>query len=203
MTKNNNFQRIGRALLELGLVGSHSGNMSIHKGESLYITRHGAMLGFLEKKDIAKTGMARGSKGSEAASIEKDVHRAILRGTGARAVIHAHPISAIALSLIRDDIVPIDVEGSFYLPRIPVIKFARASASPEMERVLPNALKKSRAIMVRGHGSFAVGRTLEEALQMTSVLESSAMIILRVKEMGGNIMTLSKRKYLKWTTRGK
>jgi len=203
MTKNNNFQRIGRALLELGLVGSHSGNMSIREGQSLYITRHGTMLGFLKKKDIVKTGMAMGSKGSEAASMEKDVHRAILRDTGACAVIHAHPISATALSLVSDEIVPIDVEGSFYLPRIPVITFARASASPEMERFLPRVLKKFRAIMVRGHGSFAVGRTLEEALQMTSVMESSAMIILRVKEMGGNIRTLSKRKYLKWPRRAK
>jgi len=199
----NEFYSVGRALLELGLVGSHSGNMSIRHGSSLYITRHGAMLGFLETKDIIKTGMARGSRGSEAASREKDVHRAILRDSGARAVIHAHPIYAIALSLVSDEIVPVDVEGSFYLPRIPVITFARASASQEMEDVLPRALKKSRAVMVRGHGSFAVGRTLDESLQFTSVLESSARIVLRVKEMGGDIRTLSTRKYLKWPTRGK
>jgi len=198
------FQRVGRALLELGLVGSHSGNMSLRHGQSLYITRHGAMLGFLEKKDIVKTGMARGSPGSERASREVNVHRAILtdlRKNGARSVIHAHPIYAIALSLVSDEIVPVDVEGSFYLPRIPVLSFTRASASQEMEDALPRALRKSRAVMVRGHGSFAVGRTLEEALQLTSVLESNAEIMYRVMALGGDIEKLTKRRYLKWPTR--
>lgn len=188
----------------MGLVGSHSGNMSLHGGRSLYITRHGAMLGFLESKDVVKTGMARGSRGSERASREVDVHRAILNAlgkTGVRSVIHAHPMNAIALSLLFKEIVPIDVEGSYYLPRIPVLEFSVATGSKEMEDTLPLTLRKFHAVMVKGHGSFAVGKSLEEALQFTSVLESSAEIIYRTKALGGDIRKLAKKMYLKWPAR--
>lgn len=198
------FQKVGRTLLDLGLVGSHSGNMSFHQGKSLFITRHGAMLGYLGEMDIVKTGMAGGSRGSEAASREVNVHRAILKGlrkNDAHSVIHAHPLNAIALSLLLKEIVPIDVEGSYYLPRVPILEFSVASGSREMEDVLPRALRKSRAVMVRGHGSFALGRTPEEALQMTSVLESSAELILRVRTQGGDIENLRKARYLTWPRR--
>lgn len=198
------FHREGRVLLELGLVGSHSGNMSLRQGKTLSITRHGAMLGFLKSRDIVTTGMSRGAPGSVRASREVDVHRAILNAlekNGVRAVVHAHPECAIALSLLADEIIPVDVEGSYYLPRVPVIEVSEASGSREMEEALPPALRTSGAVVVRGHGSFAAGSTLEEALLYTSVLEAGAAIIVRVKSLGGDPAALSGRSYLRWPNR--
>ena len=56
-----------------------------------------------------------------------------------------------------------------------------ASGTPEMANKVANALKSYKIIMLRGHGSFATGTTLDEAYQWSSCLEESCQIELAVK----------------------
>jgi ribulose-5-phosphate 4-epimerase/fuculose-1-phosphate aldolase len=51
---------------------------------------------------------------------------------------------------------------------------------PEVER-LPAALQEYKIAMVRGHGCFSMGQTLDEAFQWVSCLEESCQIILAAK----------------------
>jgi ribulose-5-phosphate 4-epimerase/fuculose-1-phosphate aldolase len=46
-------------------------------------------------------------------------------------------------------------------------------------------LRDHRIVVVARHGSFAVGRSLEEALSVTTTLEMSAKIALMVRALGG------------------
>ena len=41
---------------------------------------------------------------------------------------------------------------------------------------IARALKESHIILVSGHGSFAIGQLLEEALSYTTILEASSQI---------------------------
>lgn len=171
------FKRIGRMLFEEGLVGSHSGNLSVRQGEKIFITRSNALLGDLKDGDLVEVGLEPGEKDKEA-SVELPVHRAIYQSTEAKAVVHAHPANGIALSIIYEQkIIPQDAEGQYYFKTVPVLKVRQAIGSDEVVKMLPPIFAGGYTIaMVRGHGSFAVGDTLEKAYQLTSSFENSCKV---------------------------
>ncbi len=180
------FSRIGRVLFEGGLNNSHSGNMSVRLGDRVVITRRGAMLGELTADDLVDVGLAEDDSGIALASTEVKVHRAIFAATSHLAIVHTHPRTAIALSMDRDFLVPIDEEGRYYFKRIPVLAVKTSIGSDDLERELPAMLKDFPIVMVRGHGAFAVGGNLEEGLQITHALEWSCDILLRCLALGMN-----------------
>ena len=98
--------------------------------------------------------------------------------TPALAIVHCHPRTAIAFSLSREEIVPIDNEASYLLKKVPVIWEEFASGTPEMANKLATALQSYKIVMLRGHGSFAIGQTLDEAFHWSSTLEESCQIAL-------------------------
>jgi L-fuculose-phosphate aldolase len=128
------------------------------------------------------------------------VHRAIYLATPALAVVHAHPRTAIALSLSREEIVPIDNEGSYLLHKVPVVAAEFASGSTEMVERLPAALREYKIVMLRGHGCFSTGQTLEEAFQWVSCLEESCQIILAAKGINEPLIEYRKmsEEYKQW-----
>ena len=175
------FQEIGRDLYVADLVSSHGGNISIRLGDRLIIKRRGAMLGRLKEEDLIETGLEKTDSGVMLASTELIVHRAIYLATRALAVVHAHPRTAIALSLSREEIVPIDNEASYLLHKVPVVAAEFASGSPELVEKVPAALQQYKIAMLRGHGCFSVGQTLDEAFQWVSCLEEACQIIMAAK----------------------
>ena len=175
------FRDIGRDMYVDRLISSHGGNISLRFGDRVIIKRRGAMLGQLKPHDLIETGLERNDSNVVLASTELIVHRAIYRATPALAVVHAHPRTAVAFSLSRDEIVPIDNEGSYLLKKVPVVAVEMASGSPQMAQAVAEALKEYKVVMLRGHGSFATGQTLDEAFQWTSALEECCQIILAAK----------------------
>ncbi len=175
------FRDIGRDMYVDRLVSSHGGNLSVRFGDRVIIKRRGAMLGRLKPHDLVETGLEKNDSNVALASTELIVHRAVYQATPALAVAHAHPRTAMALSLSRDEIVPLDNEGSYLLKKIPVVAVEMASGSPQMARVIAEALQEYKIVLLRGHGSFATGQTLDEAFQWTSVLEECCQIILAAK----------------------
>jgi L-fuculose-phosphate aldolase len=175
------FRDIGRDLYTANMISSHGGNLSIRLGDQLIIKRRGAMLGQLKPHDLVQTGIAKNDSGVALASTELIVHRAIYMNTPALAIVHCHPRTAIAFSLSRDELVPIDNEASYLLKKIPVVTEEFASGTPEMANKVARALQDYKIIMLRGHGSFATGQTLDEAFHWSSTLEESCQIELAAK----------------------
>ena len=175
------FRDIGRDLFTSQMISSHGGNLSIRLGDRLIIKRRGAMLGRLKPQDLVETRLDKNDSGVALASTELVVHRAIYLSTPALAICHCHPRTAIAFSLSRDELVPIDNEGSYLLKKIPVVTEEFASGTPQMARKVAEVLKDYKIVMLRGHGSFAIGQTLDEAFHWSSTLEESCQIELAVK----------------------
>ena len=192
------FSQIGRDLFLQGLNSSHSGNMSVRLGDRLVITRRGSMLGNLKESDLIETGLSKNDSHITLASTEIGVHRAIFQNTPALAIVHAHPVYATALSLIDDEIIPIDSEGQYMLHKIPVIGFEHTVGSAEVARILPEYLKEYKIVMIRGHGSFAVGQLIEEAYQWTSSLENICKIIHLTRTLKGEVKEQKSKKYTQW-----
>ena len=179
------FQWVGRELTARGLLTLHSGNLSVRRQGRVFVTRTGSILGHLGPGDVLETPLDATKPHHPHASMELPAHLAIYEATGAQAIVHAHPASAIALSFVMDCIVPVDSEGAILLRKIPVIRARQAVASPEMARKAASSLRDHRIVVVAAHGSFAVGRTLDEALSVTTTLEMSAKITLMVRALGG------------------
>jgi L-fuculose-phosphate aldolase len=175
------FREIGRDLYIADMVSSHGGNLSIRLGDRVVIKRRGAMLGRLKPHDLIETGLEKNDSGVALASTELLVHRRIYQTTPALAIVHCHPRAAIAFSLSRDEIVPIDNEASYLLKKVPVIWEEYASGSPEMAKHLAETLAQYKIVMLRGHGSFAIGQTLDEAFHWSSTLEESCQIAVATK----------------------
>jgi L-fuculose-phosphate aldolase len=98
-------------------------------------------------------------------------------------VVHAHPAHAIALSLIDNEITPLDVEGSYYMSNVPIIGRGKKVFGGKMADDIAKALIDRRIVMVYAHGSFAAGRDLYEALHYTTTLEESCRIIAIVRQL--------------------
>ncbi len=175
------FAEVGRDLYEHTMISSHGGNLSMRLGDRVIIKRRGAQLGRLKPHDLVETQIEKNDSGVTLASTELLAHRTIYMKTPALAICHCHPRTAIALSLSRDEIVPIDNEASYLLKKIPVIWEEFASGTLEMANSLAAALQQYKVVMLRGHGSFAIGQTLDEAFFWSSTLEEACDIILRAK----------------------
>ena len=80
---------------------------------------------------------------------------------------------ARTLSSDADAIEPVNFEGQLFLPRVPVL----AAGAEEREREIAEALRECSVVMVRGHGSFARGEDIWDALLYTSALEEAAQIL--------------------------
>ena len=194
------FRRIGRDLFVAGLVSSHGGNMSVRQGDRILITRRGSMLAQLEERDVIDTGLEENDANVTLASTEIVVHRAIYQATSALAIVHTHPPYAIAQSLVKDEIVPVDSEGSYLLHKVPVVAAQLTAGSTEVAELLPRWLKEYDLVMLRGHGPFAIGHLLEEAYQLTSVLEMACRILTVAEGMGAELKEYRKGsdKYESW-----
>jgi L-fuculose-phosphate aldolase len=177
------FREIGRDLYTANMISSHGGNLSIRLGDRVIIKRRGAMLGNLKPHDLIETRLDKNDSGVALASTELLVHRTVYLNTPALAICHCHPRTAVAFSLSRDEIVPIDNEASYLLKKIPIITEEFASGTPQMAKKVSDALMNYKIIMLRGHGCFATGQTLDEAFMWASVLEEACQIMLFTKQI--------------------
>jgi len=178
------FRDIGRDIFLRGLISSHAGNMSIRTGDKLYITRRASMLGQLQPADIVELNLDKTDKNILVASSELVVHRAIYTNTSALAVVHAHPPYATLLSMIEDEVIPVDSEGSYLFKKIPVVSPEKTIGSEEAAHIVSEHLKDYKIVLMRGHGSFARGDMLEEAYMLTSSLESSSFFLYHLQTSG-------------------
>lgn len=181
------FADAGAKLLALGINTTHSGNISIRGESTVYITRTGSRLDRLSESDIVSVPVNEANQGI--ASMELPMHLAIYQMTQAKAILHAHPPYTIVLSLIEDAIYPVDNEAFMYLGEVAVLNPEQVSGSPETGRLIgSHFVAGSKIIVLRSHGSFAIGENLEEALHWTSTLERSC-------QMGYLLRTISEYKY--------
>jgi L-fuculose-phosphate aldolase len=166
------FERIGKRLFAEHLVGGNFGNISIRKGdEGFFIKPTGVYLDIpYEPVFVPLSGEVPAH-----ASSEYRVHREVYKNTPHIAIVHAHPPHAVAASLILGEVIPEDSEGVMLCPKIQVVD--GAPGSQEIADNVSAALSVSNLVIVRGHGTFAGGRSLDEACIFTSLAEYSCQIL--------------------------
>ena len=183
------FQAVGRASLLSDIQNSHSGNMAIrHRDETgnewIIVTAAGSQKGDLDASQICFLSPTVTDFGTTRASSETGIHARILELEGVAASIHAHTKDLTIVTLgetagpgERPPFVPVDPLGHFYLGAIPVDSMEVPSGSAEMARIIPERLARYPATVVQTHGTFARGRTLQEAFFHASIANHSGTIV--------------------------
>jgi L-fuculose-phosphate aldolase len=173
--------RYYRLLREHGVNDSHSGNASVRDGDAVWVTPTGACADTLTRGDLVRCALDGGP--GAGASLDAPLHLAVYRrNPAARAVLHSHGAHAIALSLDGRDLVPIDFEGAYYFPRVPVVEARRTGAGAAADYVeqspalVAEALAAHKVCVYRGHGVYAWGEDLDRAYKWSCSLEASARI---------------------------
>ncbi len=166
----------GKRMVAQRLAHSHFGNVSKRVGDRILISTTGSMLDDLAGQ-IVEVSLDGPSSLDMVASTELVVHRAIYGGTSALAILHGHSEFAVVQSLLNSagtEVCPEDSESTYLIHEIPVIE--GGVGSNELAQGAAAALRDHRAVLVRGHGVFARGTTVDEAFVVLSCVEHSCQV---------------------------
>ncbi len=162
-------------LRQYGYNDSHSGNASVRQAKTIWVTPTGACADSLKVGDLVKCDL-QGSIGDKA-SLDAPLHLAIYqRNPEANAVLHSHGAYTIALTLDGQALHPVDFEGQYYFPTVPVLTIAYHDYVTKAPAEIAAVLTEYPIAVIRGHGVYAWGRSLNLAYKWTCSLEQSAKI---------------------------
>jgi L-fuculose-phosphate aldolase len=165
--------RWGELLFDRRLISGWGGNLSCRVGRSDFlITGQHAPLAFLTAHDLVRVDAdGRPKNPSQHASSETPMHRAIYAGTDAQAIVHVHPPMVLAFSLSHDSFVPVSFEEKYTIGEVPVI--AQDTPTVTQPEKVVEALKYKPVVIIKGHGTVAIGQTFQEAFLFTDLLEEA------------------------------
>jgi L-fuculose-phosphate aldolase len=182
-----------RRLHARDLIGAGEGNVSARLGEDRFlVTPSGANKGYLAPADLVVVdGRGAVVSGTGRASTELRMHLAAYAArTDVSAVVHAHPITAVALTVAGlpppNDLVP---EAAVTLGEIAVAPFA-TPGTDEVPGSLAPLWAGHDVVLLERHGALALGRSLGEAFDRMETLERVARVAL-VARLAGRCEPLS------------
>lgn len=184
---------IGRLMYAKGLILASDGNISARLGRRrILITPAGLHKGFLEPGQllIVDDGGRRVGISTEAnrhlrPTSELPMHlEAYRQRPNIGAVVHAHPPTAVALSIAE---IPLDTyllpEVIVFLGLIPTAPYATPS-SPENADAIRDLIRQHDALMLERHGSLTVGETPMQAFMRLETLEQQARMTFMLAQLG-------------------
>lgn len=165
--------KVGRRLYEAGIAVAKSGNISARMDDGqLLITASGTYLGDLKPDDIVVVPIGdAGAPRTGTPSSELPMHRLIYRHFGAQVVIHAHPPLSNGYFAVCDSLKSLTFETSFYLGEVPVVPQDTPTVT-NPEAVIA-ALKGNNLVVLKNHGTVAIGEKFAEALSLIEALEEA------------------------------
>ncbi len=178
-----------RRLHAAGLLAAADGNLSLRLGDGrIAITPSGVPKASLRPEDLAFLTLD-GAVISGRPSTERLMHLAVYRAVPeAKAVVHAHPITAIAWSIARPELeeLPSDALPEVILAagRIPIVPMATPGTEEMGTHLLP-FLPAHRLMVLARHGGLCWGESLQEAAGGIERLEQVAKILLAAEQLGG------------------
>jgi len=162
-----------------GLTAAFGGNLSIRRGNMIFIKSTGAVMGELTEGMISTITLEGRSLSPLRPSSEYRLHlKTYLKRPDVLAIAHLHPPSSIVVSMMFQKEVPlITPEAKIYLKKLPVVPF-REAGSEELAVEVSTSLKRSDAVLMERHGTVTVGKTLREAIYKTELVEENSKLIL-------------------------
>jgi L-fuculose-phosphate aldolase len=165
--------RWGKLLFKRRLISGWGGNLSCRVGKNDFlITGQHAPLGFLTPRDLVRLKSdGKPMRKEQRPSSETPMHLAVYAGTDAHAIVHVHPPMVLAFSLGHDSFAPVSYEEQYTIGKVAVI--AQDTPTVTKPEALVDALKYNPIVIIKGHGTVAIGKSLQEAFLYTDLLQEA------------------------------
>jgi L-fuculose-phosphate aldolase len=183
------FIQVGKEVYDRKLTTSRGGNLSIADEDHIWVTRARARLGELTPDDVIMTNW-NPYEDDENVTSEMNIHHAIYAGGvelaerkgekfTSMAIIHVHSPHVIFRSLVSDKIYSVDFESKNAIGEYTPVIDAKGNLHTEaMEKIFRHFVAGgTKAVVIKGHGTFATGKDLDDALQVVTCLEQNAKIL--------------------------
>ncbi len=183
-----NLLEVAKLLNQKNYLAAADGNISYFISEKeIWITPSGRSKSTLKPSELAVIDID-GKTIQGTPSSEKEMHLEIYRNSPeARAVVHAHPPTAIAWTIAfpEDRFLPAHSMSELIIAcgSLPIIPYARPGTK-EMGTSLREFLPNQKVFILARHGALAWGTNLEEAVNGIERIEHSAEVLLRAKQFG-------------------
>jgi L-fuculose-phosphate aldolase len=183
--------RWGKILFERRLISGWGGNLSCRLGKNEFlITGQHAPLGFLARNDLVRIAAdGKPIRKYQRASSETPMHLAVYAGTDAQAIVHVHPPMVLAFSLAHESFVPVSFEEKYTIGEVPIIPQDTPTVT-QPEKVVEE-LKYHPVVIVKGHGTVAIGKDFQEAFLFTDLLEQAVHCEFFKERLGGPVVAPS------------
>ena len=191
--------RIGRLMYRQSLVDGTAGNISARLSDNrILVSPSGLATGFLAPDQLLVVNLA-GERIDEPTAAnaallptsESSMHLECYRQRDdVMGVVHAHPPTAVALTLARFDfqqcLIP---EMVVLLGLVPTAPYATPSSTENRDAVT-RLVREHDAIMLSNHGALTLAKTLWDAYLMLESLEHNATIIHRALQLRGDLKAI-------------
>ena len=173
------------ALQALGLNQGISGNASVRQGDGFLITPSGMPIDEMNANSMVEMNMHGEAISTGKPSSEWRFHRDIYQARPeVGAVIHTHSTFATTLACLRKVIPPfhymIAVAGGDTIRCADYALFGTQSLSDNAIE----ALRERRACLIANHGMIAIGKTLQQALDIAKEVETLCEQYWRALQIG-------------------
>jgi L-fuculose-phosphate aldolase len=189
-------QRVSQDIVDIcerlharNMLAAADGNVSYRiSDDEILITPSGISKGFMRAEQMAVINL-KGDVLEGNPSTERLMHLEVFRTCPqAKAIVHAHPPTAIAWSIARPTLqkLPSDCLSEVILATgdIPFVPYARPGTEAMGKVILPY-LPYHQAMILRNHGALCWGADLEEAYRGMERIEHSCQILATAVQLGG------------------
>jgi len=173
------------ALQALGLNQGTSGNASVRHGDGVLITPSGMPINEMSANSMVEMNMQGDAIGAGKPSSEWRFHRDIYQARPeVGAVIHTHSMFAITLATLR-----LEIPAFHYMIAVVGGDSIRCSdyalfGTQRLSDSAIEALKDRRACLLANHGMIAVGKSLQQALDVALEVETLCEQYWRALQIG-------------------
>lgn len=186
--------RIGALCYQRGFIAAADGNLSVRMDDgTLLITPAGSMKGFLEPHHLTRVDASGKVLGDgPPCSSEIGIHLvAYEERPDIRAVVHAHPPHAVALTVAGIDLqMPIIPEVVVTIGGIPTAPFG-TPGTPELPETIRELVRCCDTMLMKNHGSVTLGSNLMDAYKKLDMLEHTTRILYLAHTVRGGLEPLS------------
>ena len=162
-----------RWLRQYGCNDSHSGNASLRWHDEIWVTPTGCCADTLQADDLVRCHI--NGTMEPGASLDAPLHIEVYRqNPDANAVFHSHGPHVVAITLDGQDFIPVDFEGQYYFPIVPVVSIDYDKYVEQSPQAVAAQLVEYKVAVVRGHGVYACAGTINLAYKWSCSVELAA-----------------------------
>lgn len=170
--------KYARMCFNNGLTVGTSGNVSVRKGDYMYITPSALPYNEMEEEDVLKVDLTTNQviSGSWKPSSETPMHSSIYKqNSRIGAIVHTHSTYATIFACAHKSIPPVHYTIADIGKEVSVAPYARYGTEL-LAKYAVETLGESNGVLLANHGVVAVGETLGDAYRRAETIEEVAQL---------------------------